>query len=122
MRARAEQIMKESAELKVQCAAELSGPIADAAQALVACFRAGGKVLLFGNGGSAADAQHIAAEFINKFFVQRPALPAIALTTDTSALTSIGNDESFEALFSRQVEGLASGDIRLYFPSGQIIV
>lgn len=76
------------------------------------CFERGNKVLLCGNGGSAADAQHVAAEFINRFRFDRPALPAIALTTDSSILTCIGNDSSFDFVFSRQVEALAnSGDI-----------
>lgn len=71
------------------------------------CFKRGNKLLLCGNGGSAADAQHIAAEFVNRFRVDRSALPAIALTTDSSILTSVGNDSSFENIFSRQVEALA---------------
>lgn len=68
----------------------------------------GNKLLLCGNGGSAADAQHIAGEFVNKFLIDRPALPAIALTTDTSVLTAIGNDTSYEMVFSRQIEALGS--------------
>lgn len=73
---------------------------------------AGGKILLFGNGGSAADAQHIAAELVNRFRLERPPLPAIALTTDSSALTSIANDYSFDELFSRQVKALGNaGDV-----------
>lgn len=72
----------------------------------------GGKLLIAGNGGSAADAQHIAAEFVSRFFFDRPGLPAIALTTDTSMLTAIGNDYGFECLFSRQVEAQAvAGDV-----------
>ena len=79
---------------------------------LISCFERGNKVLLCGNGGSAADAQHVAAEFINRFRFDRPALPAIALTTDSSILTCIGNDSSFDFVFSRQVEALANaGDI-----------
>jgi len=75
-------------------------------------IKSGHKVLLFGNGGSAADAQHIAAEFTGRFVKDRIGLPAIALTTDTSALTSIGNDYSFDRIFSRQVEALAqAGDL-----------
>ena len=74
------------------------------------CSEAGGKVILVGNGGSAADAQHIAAEFVGKFQKDRFSFPAIALTTDSSILTSIGNDFSFESIFSRQCEGLASKD------------
>jgi len=76
------------------------------------CFRSGGKVLIFGCGGSAADSQHIAAEFINKLNFARESLPAIALTTDTSVLTAIGNDSSFDLIFSRQIDALAKeGDI-----------
>lgn len=79
---------------------------------LCECFKNGNKLLLCGNGGSAADAQHVAAEFTNHFRFDRPALPAIALTTDSSVLTSIGNDSSFSFVFSRQVEALAKeGDI-----------
>jgi D-sedoheptulose 7-phosphate isomerase len=74
----------------------------------VSCFRAGGKLLLFGNGGSAADAQHMAAELVGRFLLERPALPAIALTTDTSALTALANDYGFELVFARQVEALGS--------------
>ncbi len=79
---------------------------------IIRCYRNGGKVLVFGCGGSAADSQHIAAEFINKLKFERACLPAIALTTDTSALTAIGNDSGFDLIFSRQVEGLAvRGDV-----------
>jgi D-sedoheptulose 7-phosphate isomerase len=74
----------------------------------------GQKILVFGNGGSASQAQHFAAELVNKFLLKRPAIPAIALTTDTSVLTSIANDESFDLVFSRQVEALGEkGDIAL---------
>ena len=74
----------------------------------------GQKILVFGNGGSASQAQHFAAELVNKFLLRRPAIPAIALTTDTSVLTSIANDESFDEVFSRQVEALGQkGDIAL---------
>ncbi len=80
--------------------------------AMVHCFKQGNKILLCGNGGSAADAQHVAGEFVNRFGFDRPALPAIALTTDTSVLTCIANDSSFENVFSRQVEALGRpGDI-----------
>lgn len=75
---------------------------------IIACFDAGGRVYLLGNGGSAADAQHIAAELVGRFKAERKALPAIALTTDTSALTAISNDLSFEQVFSRQVEALVT--------------
>lgn len=76
--------------------------------AIFECFLAGHKVLLCGNGGSAADAQHVAAEFVNRFRIDRRALPALALTTDSSVLTSIANDSSFGDIFSRQVEALGS--------------
>ena len=83
-----------------------------AAGMLTACMAAGGKVLIFGNGGSAADAQHLAAEFINRFQIERPPLAAIALTTDTSVLTSIGNDYHFDDIFSKQIKALGKkGDI-----------
>jgi phosphoheptose isomerase len=86
--------------------------VAAAAAALAACFRSGGKVLLFGNGGSAADAQHMAAEFVGRFLLERPALPAVALTTDTSALTALANDFGFEQVFARQIEALGrQGDL-----------
>lgn len=82
------------------------------AEVLTQSIRSGGKVLIMGNGGSAADAQHIAAELIGRYKIERRALPAIALTTDTSILTAWSNDYSYETVFSRQVEGLARpGDI-----------
>lgn len=89
------------------------GPVADL---IVGRFTEGSKLLLFGNGGSAADAQHIAAEFTNRFMIERPPLPAIALTTDTSALTAIANDYSYEQVFSKQVEALGKpGDVAMAF-------
>jgi len=82
------------------------------AQTALSVYRKGGKVLLAGNGGSAADAQHIAAELVGRFYIDRPALPAIALTTDTSILTAVGNDYGYEAVFARQVAALGrSGDL-----------
>lgn len=85
-----------------------------AAGAIVESLESGRKVLVFGNGGSAAEAQHLAAELVNKFSRPRRALPAVSLTTDTSALTSIANDSSFDLVFSRQIEALgAEGDIAL---------
>ena len=105
-------IFDESAGDISRCAAESSPVIARMAQALIACFERGGKVLICGNGGSAAEAQHFAAEFINKISTLRKALPALALTTDSSAITSIANDIAFEDIFSRQVEALGKrGDI-----------
>jgi D-sedoheptulose 7-phosphate isomerase len=88
--------------------------IARVCEFLVAALKAGNKVLLFGNGGSAADAQHIAAEFVGRFAFDRPALPALALTVDTSALTAIGNDYGFDLIFTRQIEALARpGDVAI---------
>ncbi|TMB74362.1 MAG: D-sedoheptulose 7-phosphate isomerase [Deltaproteobacteria bacterium] len=88
--------------------------LVSAIDAIIACFQRGNKLLLFGNGGSAADAQHIAAEFVNRFLIDRPPLPAIALTTDTSALTSIANDDDYKEVFAKQVRALAKeGDIAL---------
>jgi len=87
-------------------------PVLDAAAAIAESFRGGGKLLLFGNGGSASDAQHVAAEFVGRFQRERAALAAIALTTDTSVLSSIGNDYAFERVFARQVEALGrQGDV-----------
>lgn len=86
---------------------ELAGQISACAKQLTECLKDGGKVLICGNGGSAADAQHFAAELVGRFEVERRGLPAIALTTDSSALTAIGNDYGFERVFSRQVEALA---------------
>ena len=88
--------------------------LVSAIDAIIACFQRGNKLLLFGNGVSAADAQHIAAEFVNRFLIDRPPLPAIALTTDTSALTSIANDDDYKEVFAKQVRALAKeGDIAL---------
>ncbi|MGD2099811.1 MAG: D-sedoheptulose 7-phosphate isomerase [Desulfobacterales bacterium] len=81
-----------------------------AVEKMVACVRNGNKILIFGNGGSAADAQHLAAEFVNRFKIERPPLAAIALTTDTSILTSIGNDYRFDDIFSKQIEALAKAN------------
>lgn len=90
----------------------LSGRIAEAVDMLVAGLTEGNKLLIMGNGGSAADAQHFAAEIIGRFKLERRALPAIALTTDTSILTALGNDYGFDRIFARQVEGLAqAGDL-----------
>ena len=89
-------------------------PVLDAAAAIVEALGRGGKLLLFGNGGSAADAQHVAAELVGRFTRERVALAAIALTTDTSVLTSVGNDYAFDRVFARQVEALGRpGDVAL---------
>ena len=88
--------------------------IAEIAQAIEASIRAGGKLLIAGNGGSAADAQHLAAEFLSRYLVDRRPLPAVALTTDTSVLTAVANDYGFEQVFERQVRGLGRpGDVFL---------
>lgn len=101
-----------SARLKQTIAETLTGDINDAIGLIRASMSGGGKLLLMGNGGSAADAQHIAAEFVGRFKKDRKALSAIALTTDTSALTCLGNDYGFENIFSRQVEALVrKGDV-----------
>jgi phosphoheptose isomerase len=87
-------------------------PVLDAAAAIIEALRGGGTLLVFGNGGSAADAQHVAAELVGRFQRERAAMSAIALTTDTSVLTSIGNDYAFERIFARQVEALGrKGDV-----------
>ena len=85
-------------------------PIAECVRLLTLALKNGHKVLIMGNGGSAADAQHLAAELVGRFLLERKALPAIALTTDTSILTSIGNDYGFDEVFKRQVEALARPD------------
>ncbi len=91
-----------------------SRPVLDAAAAIVEALKRGGKLLLFGNGGSAADAQHVAAELVGRFQHERAALAALALTTDTSVLTSIGNDYAYDRVFARQIEALARpGDVAL---------
>jgi D-sedoheptulose 7-phosphate isomerase len=109
---RIQQQFFDSADLKYAAAEILSRPIADAVSAVVGCITAGGKVLACGNGGSASDAQHFAAEFIGRFERERPGLAAIALTTDSSILTAIGNDYDFTAIFSKQVQALgAPGDV-----------
>lgn len=88
--------------------------VVQAAQSLAQAFSAGKKLLVFGNGGSAADAQHLAAEMVNRFLMERPSLPALALTTDSSILTAIGNDYHFDEVFAKQVKGLGqSGDVAL---------
>jgi len=85
-------------------------PVVDAAAAIVGSLKNGGKVLLFGNGGSAADAQHAAAEFVGRFERDRAPLAALSLTTDSSVLTSIGNDEAYERVFARQIEAIGRKD------------
>ena len=104
----------ESLEVNRRSAAVLAVPIAEAAALMIECLGGGGKILSCGNGGSAADAQHFASELLNRFETERASLPAIALTTDSSTLTSIANDRSYDEVFSRQVSGLGrAGDVLL---------
>ena len=104
----------DSARLKLDAARLLSAPIARGIELMAASLRAGGKILSCGNGGSAADAQHFAAELVNRFERERPPLAGLALTTDSSALTSIGNDHSFEQVFEKQLRALGrKGDVLL---------
>jgi D-sedoheptulose 7-phosphate isomerase len=111
---RIQQQFFDSADLKYAAAEILAKPIADAVNTVVGCITAGGKVLACGNGGSASDAQHFAAEFVGRFERERPGLAAIALTTDTSILTAVGNDYDFNSIFSKQVQALGSpGDVLL---------
>ena len=108
-----QQIFLESSSV-IESSQFLSEDIENTVNIISSSFRKGKKLVIFGNGGSAADAQHIAAELIGRFQMKRDSLPAIALTTDSSILTSIGNDFSFNDIFSRQVEGLVnSGDVVL---------
>ena len=104
----------DSAGLKRESAKLLSAPIARGAGLMAASLRAGGKILACGNGGSAADAQHFAAELVNRFERERPPLAGLALTTDSSALTSIANDYSYEQVFEKQLRALGrKGDVLL---------
>ena len=111
---RIEQQFIDSADLKYQSAQTLSKPIAAAVGALLMCVTGGGKVMACGNGGSAADAQHFAAEFVGRFERERPELGAIALSTDSSIITAIANDYNFDKIFSKQVRALGQpGDVLL---------
>jgi D-sedoheptulose 7-phosphate isomerase len=108
------QAFEESVRVKQAFLRDNIDALIRATDAIVAAFRNGNKLLLFGNGGSAADAQHIAAEFVNRFRIERPPLPAIALTTDSSALTSIANDYDYAEIFAKQVRALGkAGDIAI---------
>ncbi len=110
--ARFKEAVAEAQRLQDQVVAGQGEAVVAAARMLAAALKAGAKVLLFGNGGSAADAQHLAAEFVNRFQVERPPLAALALTTDTSVLTSIANDYDFAELFAKQVRALGRpGDV-----------
>ncbi len=103
---------KESTEVKNRFLKENLSRLLDVVKLISHCFEAGNKLFFFGNGGSAADAQHLAAEFVNRYIMDRPPLPAIALTTDTSILTSISNDFSFSEVFAKQLKALGKeGDV-----------
>lgn len=105
-------ILKEDIDLKNKVVKELPGKIEEAAKALVEALKNGKKALIFGNGGSAADSQHMACELVARYKKERKALPAIALSTNTSNLTAISNDYSFDVVFSRQIEALGErGDV-----------
>ena len=106
-----EQLIQNSAK-NIQKSVNLSSNIKQAIESILDCIKNGNKIVLFGNGGSAADAQHMAAEFVGRYLIERKSLPAIALTTDTSALTGIGNDYGFEQIFARQCDALVDdGDL-----------
>ena len=103
-------ILEDSIRVKRQAIEAQMDALLAAADMLVTCVASGHKILLFGNGGSAADAQHLAAEFVNRFQIERHPLPALALTTDTSIITSIGNDYAFEQIFAKQLQALGKRD------------
>jgi len=98
--------LAEGAELRMKIGREIGPTIVKAAELIANCLQSGNKLLLFENGGSAADAQHLAAEFVGRFAMERVGLPAIGLTTDSSILTAVGNDYGFVQIFSRQIEAL----------------
>ena len=104
--ARISRQFNDSAQTKLAAMETLAGPIAQAVEAMVASLLAGGKIMACGNGGSAADSQHFAAELLNRFEKERPPLAAVALTTDTSTLTSIANDYAYDQVFAKQVRAL----------------
>jgi len=111
---RVAELFNDSIEIKQRAAEVLCPVVAEVAEAFIKCLVEGHKLLVCGNGGSAADAQHFAAEMLNRFETERPGLPAIALTTDSSTLTSIANDYQFSDVFARQVRALGqSGDVLL---------
>jgi D-sedoheptulose 7-phosphate isomerase len=112
--ARVARHFEDSAQTKLDAVEAMAAPIAGAIEALNACLIDGGKILACGNGGSAADAQHFAAELVGRFEAERQELAAISLTTDTSILTAVGNDYSFNQIFARQVRALGhAGDVLL---------
>jgi D-sedoheptulose 7-phosphate isomerase len=114
MKSFVEKVFVESMKVKEATLKDNSGKIVSAAETITNALKSGKKILVFGNGGSAADSQHIAAELVGRFVKERRALAAIALTTDTSTLTALSNDYSFDFIFSRQIDALGqSGDVAL---------
>ena len=114
MKARIKEIFAESIKVKEATLTANLDTIASAVEEITGVLKKNGKLLFFGNGGSAADSQHIAAEFIGRFQHERRSLPAVALSTDTSILTAVGNDYGFERIFARQIEGLGQkGDLAI---------
>ncbi|MCK5427597.1 MAG: SIS domain-containing protein, partial [Thermodesulfovibrionia bacterium] len=112
MKEKIKKAFEESASVKLEFIKENVDMIAEVSKLLSDAFNRGNKLVLFGNGGSAADASHIAGEFVNRFKKERPGLPAIALNTDTAVLTSIANDYGFSEIFARQIKALAlEGDV-----------
>ncbi len=108
------EVLRESARIKIRLAEEQSGAILDVIESVVSALGRGNSIFFFGNGGSAADSQHLAAELVGRFTLERRPLPALALTTDTSILTSIGNDYGFDQIFIRQIRALGrSGDVAI---------
>lgn len=111
--------LEEGAELRKIVARACGANIVRAAFEVVRCLKEGGKILFFGNGGSAADAQHLAAEFVGRFLIERRGLPAVALTTDSSILTAVGNDYGFDQIFARQIQALGNeGDVAVGVSTG----
>lgn len=112
MKERIMEQLEESARVKKVIAQTLTDKIEESAKLIIAAYNEGKKVLVMGNGGSAADAQHLAGELVGRFIKERKALPCLALTTDTSILTAIGNDYGYDAVFTRQVEAwIEEGDV-----------
>lgn len=106
--------LQQGAELRIKVAEDCGRTIVKAASVIIENLRSGGKLLFFGNGGSAADAQHLAAEFVGRFVMERPGLPAMALTTNSSILTALGNDYGFDQVFARQIAALGQpGDVAI---------
>lgn len=114
MRERVIKVFEDSAKVKQRFARENADLTVEVVEVIAQCFSRGNKVLLFGNGGSASDASHIAGEFVNRFLLERPPLPAIALNTDVAVITSISNDYDYSEIFSKQVKALGQkGDVAI---------